>query len=152
MIELKDFKIIIDSDEEDSDLRYKAAECQDDSDMDPASRRISRRRWIVRSTETSRSGLVVTEPDISAKLKNGPLFLKIHRCSPDHVADLVAAVEDDDNTEGDRWVAAPPRGDDLSTLTWEPTWAEPESALGYDGERCADGGGRALRPTQAWDD
>ena len=99
VIELKDFKIIIDNDEEDSDLRYMAAECQIDIDMD----QITKNQPTASECETnktSRSRLVVTAPDITAKLTNGPLFLKIYS-EPANVADLVAAVEDDDNTEGD---------------------------------------------------
>ena len=101
-IYLKDFKIIIDSDDEDSDLRYKAAECQDDSDMDGISED-QQAPAVCMKTDTSRSGLVVTAPSITAKLKNGPLFLQIFD-APGNVADLVAAVENDENSEGDSTV------------------------------------------------
>lgn len=98
-IELKDFKIIIDSDDEDSELRYDADKCQDDSDMDG----VKKNQMAINKCEsktTSRSGLIISEPDITAKLKNGPLFLQIHS-APDNEADLVAHIEDDEVSEGD---------------------------------------------------
>lgn len=75
-IELKDFKIIIDSDEEDTELLKTADE----------------------NPESVRSKLVVTEPDIVATLKNGPLFMRIF-AAPDNKADLVAHVEDDEDND-----------------------------------------------------
>ena len=75
-IELKDFKIIIDSDEEDTEELTTA-------DGDP---------------EKVRTKLVVTEPDIVATLKNGPLYLKIF-AAPDNKADLVGHVEDDEDDD-----------------------------------------------------
>ena len=48
--------------------------------------------------EKARSGLVVTAPDIVAKLKNGPLFLKIF-AAPGQVANLVEAIEDDEDDD-----------------------------------------------------
>ena len=98
-IELKDFKIIIDSDEEDSDLRYQAEECQTDSDGDGI-KETQPNAADCATNKTSRSHLVVTEPEITAKLKNGPLFLQIH-AAPENKADLVIEVEDDDNTADD---------------------------------------------------
>ena len=76
-IELNDFKIIIDSDEDDTELLQAA-------DGDPA--------------DGVRSKLVVTEPDIVATLKNGPLFLRIF-AAPDNKADLVGHVEDDEDDD-----------------------------------------------------
>lgn len=99
IIELKDFKIIIDSDDGDSDLRYKAAECRVDEDGDKI-KEDQPNASMCETDKTSRSGLIVTEPSITATLKNGPLFLRIYD-KPESKADLVAAVEDDDNTEGD---------------------------------------------------
>ena len=75
-IELKDFKIIIDHDEEDTELLVT-------EDKDPAS---------------VRTKLVVTEPDIVATLKNGPLFMRIF-AAPSNKADLVAHVEDDEDDD-----------------------------------------------------
>ena len=75
-IELKDFKIIIDSDEEDTEELTTA-------DGDPAK---------------VRTKLVVTEPDIVATLKNGPLWVKIFS-DPDNKADLVAHVEEDEDDD-----------------------------------------------------
>ena len=98
-IELKEFKIIIDSDDEDSDLRYKAGECQDDSDNDG----VKKNQMAINACETkktSRSGLIISEPDITAKLKNGPLFLQIHS-APDNEANLVSHIEDDETSEDD---------------------------------------------------
>ena len=76
-IYLNDFKIVIDNDEEDSDLRYKAAECQIDSDDDGIKKNQPMAAECM-TDKTSRSKLVVVEPTIVAKLKNGPLFLKIY--------------------------------------------------------------------------
>ena len=98
-IELNEFKIIIDNDEEDSDLRYKAADCRIDEDGDQIKEDQPNAADCAKD-KTSRSKLVVVQPTIVAKLKNGPLFLKIFD-KPGSAADLVAAVEDDDNTEGD---------------------------------------------------
>ena len=75
-IELKDFKIIIDSDEEDTELLKT-------EDGDPAS---------------VRTKLIVTEPDIVATLKNGPLFMRIF-AAPSNKADLVVHVEDDEDDD-----------------------------------------------------
>ena len=98
-IELKEFKIIIDSDDEDSELRYDADQCQKDlngngvaKDQQPINECTAKK--------TSRSGLIVTAPDVTAKLKNGPLFLQIHS-APDNKADLVAHIEDDEVSEDD---------------------------------------------------
>ena len=81
-IELNDFKIIIDSDEEDTESLLT-------EDGNPKS---------------VRSKLVVTEPDIVATLKNGPLFMRIF-AAPDNKADLVGHIEDDEDgdhvAEGD---------------------------------------------------
>ena len=98
-IELKDFKIIIDSEDEDSDLRYQAKECWVDSDKDGIKENQPNAADCA-TNKTSRSGLIVTEPEITAKLKNGPLFLQIH-AAPENKADLVLEIEDDDNTEDD---------------------------------------------------
>ncbi len=86
-IELNDFKIVIDSGEEDSPEFLTSATPGMDDMMAPAI-----------TTEVDRSGLVVTAPTIVAKLKNGPLFLKIFD-APDQVADLVAAIEDDEDDD-----------------------------------------------------
>lgn len=75
-IELNEFKIVIDSAEEDTELLVT-------EDMDPAS---------------VRTNLIVTAPSIVAKLKNGPLFLKIFD-APGQVADLVEAIEDDEDDD-----------------------------------------------------
>ena len=75
-IELNDFRIIIDSDEEETELLKTAS-------GDPAS---------------VRSKLWVTEPEIVATLKNGPLFMKIY-AAPSNKADLVAHVEDDEDDD-----------------------------------------------------
>ena len=100
-IELKDFKIIIDSDDEDSDLRYKAGECQKDLDDPPNG--VDKDQQKINECETdktSRSGLFIDAPDVTAKLKNGPLFLQIHS-APDNKADLVSHIEEDKKTEDD---------------------------------------------------
>ena len=88
-IELNDFKIIIDSDEDDTELLQAA-------DGEPA--------------DGVRSKLVVTEPDIVATLKNGPLFLRIF-AAPDNKADLVGHVEDDE--DGDHMAEGDDDGNDV---------------------------------------
>ena len=90
-IELNDFKIVIDSGEEDSPAFVTGASATPGMDdmMMP---------MVEVATETDHSGLVVTAPSIVAKLKNGPLFLKIFD-APGQVADLVAAIEDDEDDD-----------------------------------------------------
>jgi hypothetical protein len=86
-IELNDFQIIIDSDEEDS------TEFVDSAMIDPMSPADS-------EITKSRTGLYIAEPDIVATLKNGPLFLKIF-AAPDNKADLIAHIEDDEDGDHD---------------------------------------------------
>ena len=146
-IYLKDFKIVIDSDEEDSDLRYMAEECRVDSEPDGIKENQPMAAECM-TEKVSRSRLVVTEPTISAKLKNGPLFLQIFDV-PGNVADLVAAVEDDDRTEGDNRGGRAAESDDVDLDVGVDLGGNGVS-LGYDG-------GDALMvavgitSTQAWD-
>ena len=77
-IELNEFKIIIDSDEEETELLTT-------EDGDPAS--VRTKLWVV-------------EPDIVATLKNGPLFLKIF-AAPENKANLIDAIENDDPADDD---------------------------------------------------
>ena len=79
-IELNDFQIIIDSDEEDS------PEYVDATTTDPT------------APVKSRTGLYIAEPDIVATLKNGPLFLRIF-AEPENKADLIAHIEDDEDDD-----------------------------------------------------
>lgn len=146
-IELKDFKIIIDSDDEDSELRYDADQCQDDSDEDGVKENQMAINKCEKST-TSRSGLIISEPDITAKLKNGPLFLQIHS-EPDNEANLVSHVEDDEVSEGD------PMGDRTAESDDDPhdvgiNLSGQGLALGYDsgGLKVALG----ITSDLAWDD
>ena len=110
-IELKDFKIVIDSDDEDSDLRYNASKdkCKDaDGDgLETDQKAINE----CTTKETSRSGLIIEEPEITAKIKNGPLFLQIHS-APENKADLVAHIEDDEPDEDDPMGDRRAEGDD----------------------------------------
>ena len=76
-IYLKDFKIVIDSDDEDSDLRYKA-ECQDDSDMDGIS---EDQQAPAEMKDTSRSGLVVTAPTHYRQAEERSVVLADLRCA-----------------------------------------------------------------------
>ena len=89
-IELKDFRIIIDSDEEETELLQTA-------DGDPAS---------------VRSKLWVTEPEIVATLKNGPLFMKIF-AQPSNKADLVPHIENDE--DDDHMAEGNDDGDDVGS-------------------------------------
>ena len=81
-IELKDFKITIDSDEEDSE-EFLTHETTD---------------LTATGKKVARTGLVVTEPDIVATLKNGPLWLKIYS-DPDNKADLIPHIEEDEDSD-----------------------------------------------------
>ena len=102
-IELKDFKIIIDHDEEDSDPYVKAYKAGADgtcaNDMTKTYKKDDyitlACAGVADTREHQRSKLVVTEPDIVATLKNGPLFLRIF-AAPDNKADLIAHIEDDE--------------------------------------------------------
>ena len=76
-IELNAFKIIIDSDEDETELLAVA-------DGDPAA--------------GVRTNLWVVEPEIVATLKNGPLFMKIF-AAPSNKADLVRHIEDDKDND-----------------------------------------------------
>ena len=89
-IELKDFQIVIDSDEEDTELLVT-------EDGDPAS---------------VRSKLYVVEPDIVATLKNGPLWLRIFD-APSNKADKIAHIEDDDADDDDYAAESDDDGNDV---------------------------------------
>ena len=111
-IELKDFTISINSDEEDSHLRYTAAvadgpgscdshvpddpatEDADESTVEYADGDVIPIECATGNGDASRSKLVVTEPTIVAKLQNGPLWLQIFD-APGNVAGLIDAVEND---------------------------------------------------------
>ena len=90
-IELNDFKIIIDSGDEDS-TEFVTSAMVDDSMMDPMM------MMPEVATEKSRTGLIVTAPTIVAKLKNGPLFLQIFD-APGNEAGLVDAIENDEDED-----------------------------------------------------
>ena len=131
-IELNDFKIVIDSGEEDSPafatgLKKPEADAMMGDGMMP-----DIVKTVNDSLETAHSGLVVTAPDIVAKLKNGPLFLKIF-AAPGQVANLVEAIEDDE--DDDNTAESDDQPNDVET--------DLEGAgvtLGYDSddlERCA---------------
>ena len=110
-IELKDFKIVIDSDDEDSDLRYKAGECTNvDSDNDGIKKNQAKNNECA-TDKTSRSGLFIEEPEVTAKIKNGPLFLQIHS-APENKADLVGHIEDDEPDDDDPMGDRRAEGDD----------------------------------------
>ena len=92
-IELNDFQIVIDSDEEDSDelltvgTMHKSGAMADgmmaESKYEPAKKR---------------TGLYIVEPTIVATLKNGPLWLQIFD-APASKADLIAHIEDDEDND-----------------------------------------------------
>ena len=94
-IELNDFKIVIDSGEEDSPAFVTGATAtpgMDDMMMPMVD--VDNRDGPFGSGGHGTGSIV-------AKLKNGPLFLKIF-AAPDQVADLVAAIEDDEDDDNDR--------------------------------------------------
>ena len=117
-IELKDFKIIINSDEEDSHLRYTAVKadkdgsCPSGKEDDPKTADVDEAMTTYKkddvipiecatgNADASRSKLVVTEPTIVAKLKNGPLWLQIFD-GPANEAGLVDAIENDEDGDND---------------------------------------------------
>ena len=90
-IELKDFQIVIDSDNEEDDTKF----LRDDG-------------------TTGYTRLYVAAPEIVATLKNGPLFLKIF-AAPDNKADLVAAVENDDPDDNDYMAVGDDDPNDVGT-------------------------------------
>ena len=91
-IELKDFQIVIDSDEEDSDELVTGATIKPGEMMEGMPS-------IPKAELTkTRSGLYIKEPDIVATLKNGPLWLKIYS-DPDNKADLIAHIENDEDND-----------------------------------------------------
>lgn len=83
-IELKDFQILIDSNEEESEEFLTHEAIKDDGTLDP--------------TKKARTGLYVKAPDIVAKVVNGPLFLKIF-AEPSNKADLIGHIEDDEDND-----------------------------------------------------
>lgn len=105
-IELKDFKIIIDSAEEDSDPYVKAHKATADGVCkDDASKTYKVDDYITLAClgeddkrGHARSKLVVTAPEITATLKNGPLWMQIFD-APANEADLIAHVEDDEDDD-----------------------------------------------------
>lgn len=129
-IELNDFKIIIDSDDEDSDLRYIADKCKKTAFAD-----------CNEKEKTSRSHLIVEAPEIVAKIKNGPLFLQIHD-APENKADLVAHIEDDE--DGDNEAESDDDGKDVG-LDLDGAGL----ALGYDSTDLKVAVG--VTSNQAWD-
>ena len=84
-IELNDFQIIIDSDEEDS-TEFVATESMKMDD------------GTTSKPKKERTHLYVSEPDIVATLKNGPLWLKIYS-DPDNKADLIPHIEEDEDND-----------------------------------------------------
>ena len=103
-IELKEFKIVIDSGDEDSTEFLTSETMMDDDmtmDVDEAA-----------DAEKARTGLIVTKPGITAMLKNGPLFLKIFD-APEQKADLIAAIENDE--DGDYEAKGDDQPNDVAT-------------------------------------
>ena len=84
-IELNDFQIVIDSDDEDS------TEYVEDATLDLTA------TPPVTPTK-SRTGLYIVEPEIVATLKNGPLWLRIFN-APSNEADKIAHIENDEDDD-----------------------------------------------------
>ena len=101
-IELKDFQIVINSDEEDSDPYVKAFKATAPGDcVDKPTESYKKDDFITLACKgdpdtraDARSKLVVKEPAIVATLKNGPLFLQIFD-KPASKADLIPHIEND---------------------------------------------------------
>ena len=106
-IELNKFKIVIDSDNEEADLAfvkpYKAPAdgiCADDGKTVYKKDDLITLACAGVAADTrghTWTRLHVVEPEIVAKLKNGPLFLKIF-AAPGNEAGLIDAIEDDSDT------------------------------------------------------
>ena len=100
-IELKDFRIVIDSgkfgDDEEThkfltaDERYNSPY---DAGTDTGNPYV-KVKPDERESKTGRSGLYVAAPTIVATLKNGPLFLRIYD-KPESKADLIPHIEEDE--------------------------------------------------------
>ena len=95
-IELNDFQIVIDHDNEEDDTKVVQGAMHDpgtDMTMDDDN---------TVTTDDSYTKLYVVEPTIVATLKNGPLWLRIFD-APSNAADKVAHIEDDadDDAEGE---------------------------------------------------
>ena len=94
-IELNDFQIVIDSDEEDSteflegETEHRPGMTEDSTMMEGTSKFEAKKK---------RTGLYIVEPTIVATLKNGPLWLQIF-AAPASKADLIAHVEDDEDND-----------------------------------------------------
>ena len=87
-IELKDFRIAIDSEEEDStEYVHTTAKAGPDGAM-PHAKGVEEAK--------SRTGLYVIKPTIVATLKNGPLWLRIFD-EPASKADLIGHIENDED-------------------------------------------------------
>ena len=95
-IELNDFQIVIDSDDEDS-TEFVDSAMYDDGMMDDGT--MSDDGADVDVTK-KRTRLYVVEPTIVATLKNGPLWLKIFD-GPANKADLIAHIEEDEDDDKD---------------------------------------------------
>ena len=101
-IELKDFQIVINSDEEDSAPYVKAYQATANGNCaHDATKTFKKDDYITAQCKGTadtraheRSKLVVIEPTITATLKNGPLFLQIFD-KPASKADLIPHIEND---------------------------------------------------------
>ena len=89
-IELNEFKIIIDSGDEDSTEFVSTSPMMDDPMTMDKDEKVAEAK--------NRTGLIVTKPTIVAMLKNGPLFLKIF-AAPGNEAGLIGAIEDDEDDD-----------------------------------------------------
>ena len=98
-IELNDFQIIIDSDEEDSE-EFLTHETKVISDDAMAGMMPEADKDDTLDVKTKRTSLYVVAPDIVATLKNGPLWLKIFT-DPDNKADLIGHIEEDEDNDKD---------------------------------------------------
>ena len=101
-IELKDFKILIDSDSPDDGLDdstpfvTSGALYDDEDDPRYTAPTATNLNGNKKEEKTARSGLYVVEPTIVAKLQNGPLYVQIY-AAPANKAGLVAPVENDED-------------------------------------------------------
>ena len=105
-IELKDFRIILDSDhdsfkDDDGKHAYRLYTEYDERYFgnNPYTREGDEIKWPpLREDKRTHTGLYIIKPSIEAKLKNGPLWVKIFG-APSNEMDLIPHIEDDINND-----------------------------------------------------
>ena len=99
-IELKEFRVILDSDTfgDDNDSPHFVQSGERYNGNNPYVTETGGKVTGAREQASARSGLFIDPPTIVAKLKNGPLWLQIFD-APGAVADLIAHIENDEDDD-----------------------------------------------------